>query len=78
MSTIRSVDRIVVFHKGRVVETGTHDELMEKDGVYARLYRFQFAVEQMETRAAPAALPSKDALPRPPPSDPASHSPAVS
>ncbi len=49
LSTIRSVDRIVVFHKGRIVETGSHDELIAKDGVYARLYRFQFAVEQMET-----------------------------
>ena len=49
LSTIRSVDRIVVFHKGRIVETGSHDELLAKDGIYARLYRFQFAVEQMET-----------------------------
>jgi ATP-binding cassette subfamily B protein len=49
LSTIRAVDRIVVFHKGRIVETGSHDELLAKDGIYARLYRFQFAVEQMET-----------------------------
>ncbi|MBN9162893.1 MAG: ABC transporter ATP-binding protein [Myxococcales bacterium] len=49
LSTIRAVDRIVVFSKGRIVETGSHDELLAKDGVYARLYRFQFAVEQMET-----------------------------
>ena len=48
LSTIRAVDRIVVFHKGKVVESGSHDELMDKGGVYARLYRLQFAVEELE------------------------------
>jgi len=43
LSTIRAADRIVVFHRGRVVEQGTHDALLELDGVYARLYRLQFA-----------------------------------
>jgi ATP-binding cassette, subfamily B, multidrug efflux pump len=53
LSTIRAVDRIVVFHKGRVVEAGTHEELLAKAGVYARLYRLQFAQEvlhQEETK----------------------------
>lgn len=62
LSTIRAVDRIVVFSKGRIVETGSHDELLAKDGVYARLYRFQFAVEQMETiTTAPPARASAPA-----------------
>jgi ATP-binding cassette subfamily B protein len=46
LSTIRAADRIVAFHKGRVVEIGTHDELIALGGVYARLYRMQFAHER--------------------------------
>jgi ATP-binding cassette, subfamily B, multidrug efflux pump len=46
LSTIRAADRIVCFHKGRVVEVGTHEELLTLGGVYARLYRMQFAHEQ--------------------------------
>ena len=46
LSTIRAADRIVCFHKGRVVEIGTHDELLVRGGVYARLYRMQFAHER--------------------------------
>jgi ATP-binding cassette subfamily B protein len=48
LSTIRAAARIVVFHKGRVVEMGTHDELTARGGVYARLYRMQFAHEQAQ------------------------------
>jgi subfamily B ATP-binding cassette protein MsbA len=46
LSTIRRADKIVVMEKGRIVETGTHAELLEKDGRYRRLYELQFAEEE--------------------------------
>lgn len=42
LSTIRSVQRILVFHKGELKEEGTHQMLLQRDGIYARLYRLQF------------------------------------
>jgi ATP-binding cassette subfamily B protein len=42
LSTIRHVDRIVVLHRGRVVETGSHAELLARRGVYFRLYELQY------------------------------------
>lgn len=42
LSTIEKADRILVLKHGRVVESGTHAELLARDDVYARLYRMQF------------------------------------
>ncbi|MDQ7993379.1 MAG: ABC transporter ATP-binding protein [Propionicimonas sp.] len=42
-STVRGADRIYVLHEGEVVEQGSHDELMARDGRYAELYRLQSA-----------------------------------
>lgn len=42
LSTIRSATRIVAMQDGRVAESGTHEELLAKDGIYARYYRMQF------------------------------------
>jgi ABC-type multidrug transport system fused ATPase/permease subunit len=44
LSTIQHSDRIVVLHKGRVREIGTHAELIAKRGLYFRLYQMQFGV----------------------------------
>lgn len=43
LSTIINADRILVFDQGRIVEQGTHAELLARSGVYARLYEIQYA-----------------------------------
>ena len=43
LSTIENANRILVLTQGRVVETGTHAELLARNGTYARLYRLQFS-----------------------------------
>jgi ABC-type multidrug transport system fused ATPase/permease subunit len=42
LSTVRNADRIIVLDQGRIVEEGTHDQLIAKKGLYARLYHMQF------------------------------------
>jgi len=42
LSTVRRADRIVVMQDGRVVDQGSHDELLEREGLYRRLYQLQF------------------------------------
>lgn len=41
LSTVRSCDAIIVIDKGRIIEAGTHDELMKRNGVYAKLHQAQ-------------------------------------
>jgi len=43
LSTIREADRILVMRDGRIVEQGTHDDLLARRGFYAQLYEAQFA-----------------------------------
>jgi subfamily B ATP-binding cassette protein MsbA len=43
LSTVERADRIIVLARGRVAESGTHDELLRRNGAYAALYRQQFA-----------------------------------
>ncbi len=42
LSTIQSCDKIIVLHKGEIKETGTHQQLLEKQGLYYRLYQLQY------------------------------------
>ena len=47
VSTVRNADRIAVLHKGRIVELGTHDELIARNGYYTDLYNKQLLEEEL-------------------------------
>ena len=49
VSTVRNADRIAVLHNGFIVEYGTHDELIERNGYYTELYNKQLLEEELET-----------------------------
>jgi subfamily B ATP-binding cassette protein MsbA len=49
LSTIRSANRIAVMQSGQIVELGTHDELLMKDGLYAMLYKTQFRNQEADS-----------------------------
>jgi len=50
LSTIRTVDRIIVMHKGKIRETGTHQELLRQKGIYYRLYLLQYKDQEKMAR----------------------------
>jgi len=49
LSTVMSADLIVVLEGGKLVESGTHDELVAMDGLYSRLYKKQFKIEEEQS-----------------------------
>ena len=53
LSTVRRADVIVVMESGRIIEQGTHNELLSKGGQYRRLYELQFADEEEELAGIP-------------------------
>lgn len=50
LSTIQHADRIIVLHKGRIREIGTHVELMRRKGIYFKLYQMQFGAQNIDSR----------------------------
>jgi len=75
LSTLRNADRILAFDRGRLVEEGTHAELLAADGLYARLVRIQTQVSKqptvdmllVEEKAGTATEPAADSKPESPP-----------
>ncbi len=58
LSTIQNVGRILVLHKGRLVEEGTHRQLLPRGGVYSKLYQLQYRDQEVRWPPALAAEPS--------------------
>jgi len=60
LSTVRNADRIIVLNEGRIVEEGTHDQLIATKGLYARLYQMQFREPEEAIAQGARGANSKD------------------
>jgi ABC-type multidrug transport system fused ATPase/permease subunit len=49
LSTIQHADRILVFHKGKLREQGSHQQLLAERGIYYRLYQLQYKDQELRT-----------------------------
>jgi subfamily B ATP-binding cassette protein MsbA len=58
LSTIENADRIAVFDQGSIVEVGTHKALLAADGIYAKLYRIQYALDSVRPQVEPVEAAS--------------------
>ena len=58
LSTIKNADEIAVIAGGRIVEQGTHEELIAKGGMYSDLYSLQFRANTGEKYVAPVSIMS--------------------
>ena len=56
LATVRRADVIFVIDEGRIVEQGTHEELLRNGGLYSRLYELQFREEEEDSREETALV----------------------
>jgi ATP-binding cassette subfamily B protein len=55
LSTVQNVDEILVLHKGRIRERGTHQELLARRGMYFKLYELQYKDQELGAAGRPEA-----------------------
>jgi ATP-binding cassette, subfamily B, multidrug efflux pump len=62
LSTVQNADKIIVMHKGKVREMGTHQELLAQRGVYYKLYQLQYKDQEIpvSTSGTPEVTASAD------------------
>ncbi len=54
LSTVQRADKIIVMHKGKVREMGTHQQLLSQRGIYFKLYQLQYKDQEINVSRAPS------------------------